>query len=83
MFRSFKENINTKIAQTEMHVVNMELDTFDFLRLITAAYATSFTRDNVQKSFAASGISPLNTLAVLNVPRPFSEAQVERVLGVE
>ncbi|CDF36103.1 unnamed protein product [Chondrus crispus] len=74
VFRSSKENLNTKIAQTGMHVVNMELDTFDFLRLITAPYATSFTRDNVLKSFAASGISPFNPLAVLNVPRPFSEA---------
>ena len=83
VFRSFKENLNTKIGQTGMHVVNMELDTFDFLRLITSAYATSFTRDNVLKSFAASSISPFNPLAVLNVPRSFSEAQVERVLGVE
>ena len=64
VFRSFKENLNTKIAQTGMHVVNMDLDTFDFLRLITAAYATSFTRDNVLKSFAASVISPFNPLAV-------------------
>lgn len=70
-------------AQASQANASVEYDAFDFIRILTAAYAKAFTRNDVLKILAASGMHPFNPSAVLGVPRPFYEEGLEHIFGVE
>lgn len=69
LFGSFKQQLNPAICSaTDPYNVGL-FNVFEFARILTSTFCTSFTRPIIISSFSSSRVWPIDSTSLLDVPR--------------